>query len=269
MKKKGKCFNCLRTGHIVRVCPSQHNCLKCRQRHHTFLCERRKNPTNHNERKTPPANGEPNNEQVSGQNTTSMFVNSHTAVLLQTAKAYVCRPDNETKASNVRVIFDSCSQRSYVSQRLAKRLCLPVIGQDNLLIKTFGEETSRLRSCELVQIAVKGVDGMSLYVNVYVVPVICTPQSNQYLHVAIEQYPYLADLELAESASNSQEEVDILIGADYYWTFMTGDSRRGETHGSVGIHTKLGWVLSGPVENATENAGQESSVNFSAMHPCS
>jgi hypothetical protein len=128
-----------------------------------------------------------------------MFVNSHTAVLLQTAKAYVCRPDNETKASNVRVIFDSCSQRSYVSQRLAKRLCLPVIGQDNLLIKTFGEETSRLRSC-----------GMSLYVNAYVVPVICTPPSNQYLHVAIEQYPYLADLELAESASNSQEEVDIL-----------------------------------------------------------
>jgi hypothetical protein len=63
---------------------------------------------------------------------------------------------------------------------------------------------------------------MSLYVNAYVVPVICTPPSNQYLHVAIEQYPYLADLALAESASNSQEEVDILIGADYYWTFMTG-----------------------------------------------
>ncbi|CAB4012720.1 Hypothetical predicted protein, partial [Paramuricea clavata] len=70
------------------------------QQHHTSLCERRENPTNQNERKTPPANGEPNNEQVSGQNTTSMFVNSHTAVLLQAAKANVCRPDNETTASN-------------------------------------------------------------------------------------------------------------------------------------------------------------------------
>ena len=71
------------------------------------------------------------------------------------------------------------------------------------MIKTFGVESSRLRSCELVQVAVKSVDGTSLYVSAYVVPVICTPPSNQYLQVAIEQYPYLADLELAESVSNS------------------------------------------------------------------
>ena len=103
----------------------------------------------------------------------------------------------------------------------------PVIDHDNLLIKTFGEESSRLPSCELVQVAVKSVDGTSLYVSAYVVSVICTPPSNQYLQVAIEQYPYLADLELAESVSNSQEEIGILIGADYYWTFMTGHSRRG------------------------------------------
>ena len=117
------------------------------------------------------------------------------------------------------MIFYSCCQRSYVSQRLAKQLCLPVIGHDNLLIKTFGEESSRLRSCELVQVAVKSIDGTSLYVSVYIVPVICTPASNQ--------YPHLADLELAESVSNSQEEIGILIGADYYWAFMTGHSRRG------------------------------------------
>ena len=68
---------------------------------------------------------------------------------------------------------------------------------------------------------------MSLYVNAYVVPVICTPPSNQNLQVAMEQYPYLEDLELAESASNSQEETDILIGADYYLTFMAGHYKRG------------------------------------------
>ena len=100
----------------------------------------------------------------------------------------------------------------------------------------------------------------------YVVPVICTPPSNQCLQVAIEQYPYLADLELAESVSNSQEKIGILIGADYYWTFMTGHSRRGESNGPVAIHTKLGWVLLGPINNVTESSGQESSVNFSVTH---
>ena len=59
----------------------------------------------------PPVNEDSNNDQASEQ-TTSMFVNSHTALLLQTAQAYVCRPDDETKARSVRVIFYSCSQRS-------------------------------------------------------------------------------------------------------------------------------------------------------------
>ena len=152
----------MRAGHIVRVCPSLYNCLKCRQQHHTSMCEKKENPSNQNEKKIPPVNEDSNDHQASEQ-TTSMFANSHTAVLLQTAQAYVCRPDDETKARSVRVIFDSCSQRSYVSKRLAKQLCLPVIGHDNLLIKTFGEESSRLRSCELVQVAVKSVDGTSLY----------------------------------------------------------------------------------------------------------
>ena len=40
--------------------------------------------------------------------------------------------------------------------------------------------------------------------------------SNQYLQVAMEQYPYLVNLELAERASNSQEENDIPNGADYF-----------------------------------------------------
>ena len=47
---------------------------------------------------------------------------------------------------------------------------------------------------------------------------------------------------------------------------MTGHSRWGESYGPVAIHTKLGWVLSGPVNNVTESSGQESSVNFSATH---
>ena len=47
---------------------------------------------------------------------------------------------------------------------------------------------------------------------------------------------------------------------------MTGHSRRGESYGPVAIHTILGWVLSGPVNNIMENPGQQSSVNLSATH---
>ena len=39
--------------------------------------------------------------------------------------------------------------------------------------------------------------------------------------------------------------IDILIGSDYYWQLVTGSICRG-TSGPVAVHTKLGWVLSGP-----------------------
>ena len=41
-------------------------------------------------------------------------------------------------------------------------------------------------------------------------------------------------------------DINVLIGADYYWQFATGNIRRGIS-GPTGIETKLGWVLSGPV----------------------
>lgn len=53
-------------------------------------------------------------------------------------------------------------------------------------------------------------------------------------------------LELADcSASDSTLPVDALIGSDYYWALVTGSICRG-SGGPTAVHTKLGWVLSGP-----------------------
>ena len=43
--------------------------------------------------------------------------------------------------------------------------------------------------------------------------------------------------------------MDILIGCDHYWDLVTGSISRSE-NGPTGIHTKLGWVLSGPALSA-------------------
>ena len=34
---KRLCFNCLRPGHMVKKCPSTHNCKQCGKRHHSLL----------------------------------------------------------------------------------------------------------------------------------------------------------------------------------------------------------------------------------------
>ena len=57
-------------------------------------------------------------------------------------------------------------------------------------------------------------------------------------------------------------EVDVMIGADYYWSIVQNHVVRGKSHGLVAVCTRLGYVLSGPINVPT--AGQHaSSVNIS------
>jgi len=46
----------------------------------------------------------------------------------------------------------------------------------------------------------------------------------------------------------SDEEIGLLIGADYLWEFQTGKTKRGKPGDPVAIETRLGWVLSGPLK---------------------
>ena len=75
---------------------------------------------------------------------------------------------------------------------------------------------------------------------------ICDPLTAQPISLCAEMYSHLSKLDLADvSNGETQLEIDVLIGSDYYWELTTGKIRRGQS-GPVAIHTRLGWVLSGP-----------------------
>ena len=58
-------------------------------------------------------------------------------------------------------------------------------------------------------------------------------------------------LELADSADAGDIlEVDVLIGSDWYWSLVTGRVIQGKS-GTIAIHTKVGWILSGPATSPT------------------
>ena len=62
-------------------------------------------------------------------------------------------------------------------------------------------------------------------------------------------------------------QIDLLIRSDYIWDFFDGKSVRGEESGRGGpmaVSTKVGWVLSGPVENLPRE--KLSSIQFSSTH---
>ena len=78
---------------------------------------------------------------------------------------------------------------------------------------------------------------------------ICEPLQHQFNSQAQQGYDNLRDLNLADCSTwIDNSEVDVLIGCDKYWDLVTGEVRRGE-NGPTAVGTRLGWVLSGPVED--------------------
>lgn len=169
--------------------------------------------------------------------------------MLQTACARIYNLSQPQHPLEIRLLLDSGSQRSYLSERARAMLSLESTGDQKLSIATFGSTQQHLKACPMVKVGMKVKDSTTLHLSLFVVPVICDPLVSQPISVCASQYPHLASLDLADEAEgNANLEVDLLIGSDIYWDLVTGGVSRG-THGPVAIHTKLGWVLSGPIQS--------------------
>ena len=81
-----------------------------------------------------------------------------------------------------------------------------------------------------------------------VFPFICKPLTSQPINHARGLYDHPLGIDLVDYADIGDVlEVDMLIGYDFYWSLITGRVRWG-TNGPMAVHTKVGWILLGPVD---------------------
>ena len=102
--------------------------------------------------------------------------------------------------------------------------------------------------CDVVQLAVKAQDGESLNLSLLSEPTICDPLAEQPLCYAVDNHPCLTQLDLANTPTSlGCLKINMLIGTDNHWRLMTGEVIQHDSCPTV-IKTRLGWVLSGPVQ---------------------
>ena len=276
IRDKKRCFLCLRGGHLSRNCGSNSKCYRCHGRHHSSICGSRAEVSNNAGNQTPLQRNYPQHptqpsDQSMPSNTpvsTNLYISQHYSnevTLLQTARAQVHGLQDPSKFCNVRVILDSCSQKTYITTRLRDRLNLPTVNTRKVLIKEFGNVKGTMQTCDTVQLAVKCADNLTVYINAFVVPLICSPISNQVIDLAKDIYPHLKNLPLADSGDGLTDmEIDVMIGADFMHCFTLDHVIRGEQPLSpVAILTRFGFVLSGPVQIPAQNV---CSSNFTVAH---
>ena len=273
LKSSGRCFNCLRKGHLVRDCRSASRCLKCKKKHHISVCDGGQNTDRHQMRQvrqentvSPSTTPTLNPEAPPFESTptaSNLCTDGVKAVLLQTARALIHHPSRPHYTVEVRLLLDSGSQRSYVTQHVSKLLSLEPVGEQHLSIAMFGSRREQHQVCPVVKIEMLMKNYPPLSLCLFVVPTICEPLVGQPIATCIEENKHLAELQIADYFDGeSSSNVDILIGSDHYWDLVTGGVLRA-TGGPIAIHTKLGWVLSGPAVSRDLN---QCSMNLVTTH---
>ena len=239
LRKEGRCFLCLTNGHRVSNCSSPRRCRRCGRKHHQSLCTQ-----NTADRNTDTASNA--NLDTTTPTTTCTARSVKTYVLLQTAHTFAYTADE--KLVPIRVLMDNGSQRSYVTDKLKSQLQLKPIKRERIVLNTFGNDSFQKRECEQIEVRLQGRYEEDVVITAATFPTICSPLQTM---VEVDQYQHLQGLDLADcnysDHDTSGNNIDMLIGSDFYWDVVIGDLVRAEK-GPVAVSSKFGWLLSGPMK---------------------
>ncbi|XP_022800794.1 uncharacterized protein LOC111338561 [Stylophora pistillata] len=163
--------------------------------------------------------------------------------LLQTGTAMLV--SDGFQRAPVRVLFDSGSQRSYITKKVAESFALdgPSEVLSVFLLRGETSQTKRMRKVRFSLASVQENISTPVSMGALTIDKICTPPEP--VEIWLEDYP-----DLQNSYPRGPVNVDILIGADFYFSFMSGKCKKGEaTHAPTAVESKLGWILGGPIED--------------------
>ena len=92
-------------------------------------------------------------------------------MLMQTAKTEIKNKRN-SNSEQVRILLDSGSQRTYVTESLAKRLQLTKEREEEIKLVTFGSEKPKVVKTSQTKLSIKLNNGEYLDITANIVPVI-------------------------------------------------------------------------------------------------
>ena len=242
--KRGKlCYNCL-AHHKISQCTSRFRCRKCKKKHHTSLCS--SEPPKPNERENSNQKGLDNSISVVHTTLTpasrSIPPHINTACLLKTAIAPISAGDVKAQAN---ILFDEGAQRSFISAEMAAELHITPATSEDISIASFGTNCTLYQQLGVATVKVETNSGELIPISVLIVPSIAAPIQNS-VCASVNSMSHLRGLKLAHPVTTDKNfKISLLIGTDYYWTFVQDHIVRGE--GPTAQQSKLGYLLSGPM----------------------
>ena len=161
LHRKKLCFICFKGGRLSVNCSKfkDYKCKKCSAKRNISVCSRQAIPA-----ATPV-------EELQKTNTTSANFNNKN-ILLQTAYAKLSS-FNSNKINDVRIMFNTGSQKTYVTNHVKKYLNLLTLRTERIFVNTLGNYDSETRTVDVVPLKFI-VDGKTIIIEALCEPYICS-----------------------------------------------------------------------------------------------
>lgn len=255
VKQNNLCLNCLLSNHGVTDCTSQMACKLCNRKHHSLLhfdtsCTSSSQTTSllSVSEETEMISDEITGGQTDSEvNALTSVVPCHTTVLLSTANVEIL--DAGGNFQTIRVLLDSASQASFISEK-----CYRKLGLRRFQLKTpihgLGQMSSKGSSGVTCTIRPLNNPNTSFTVDAIILPQICSnlPSSN----ISINDWNHITNLKLADNKFHISGPIDMLLGADIFSQILLEGRFLGGNNQATAINTVFGWILLGKVSNQPE-----------------
>ncbi|KRZ72377.1 hypothetical protein T10_4990 [Trichinella papuae] len=249
-EKRCLCFCCLHKGHPVKWCTRKKQCGEagCTENHHRLLHQ--SGTTENLEPETDQIYDEGDKVRESSEATDNavLLAKSLTGknILLQTADAFIENEDGERQL--VMCLLDSGCQQSLIRKNIAEQIGLKG-HTERVKITRLGDSCGQYEKTQRIKFCLKNANNKSESVSMEAlcVPTICELPANPKLNA----WKHLENVELADKFPRPAVEIDVLIGMDFYYEFMSNEILKGDEKEPYVINSRLGWILAGPIPTIT------------------
>lgn len=251
------CLNCLRQGHSTNYCKLS-PCRVCNKpinsllhihkpptatettpnsNNNVVLCAAPPPPPSHTQPET-----QANSNVSKGQNDVALSAINKSCVLLSTALIQV--EDCNGQKHTIRALLDNGSTSSFITENLCTKLNLQTASTSSL-VEGLNFQTSQLtKRCDVTISSLLTSYGskISCYVVPRITQLLPTTQVD-YWSLNIPKY-----ITLADPTFHCPSQVDMLLGADIFWSVLYPKNISLGTNKPTLSKTKFGWLISGLVQ---------------------
>ena len=134
-----------------------------------------------------------------------------------------------------------------------------------MIFQVFGQNDNKFQEVNTVKTKTKGNNGLYIFIETFSCPKISSPITKKRYNFAKNNYDHMRNIKLLKHSERDSTSIDLLIGNDFYYSFIFGNIVKAQKYETVAIDTYLGgFILSGVFIDKKINKG--SSINFNSTN---